>query len=290
MKSSMLLLVGLLGIAGCSTAMPSPELVNARQAYERARTSQAAQAAPDSLVSAKQALDKAEEAFNEDAGSMEERSYAYVAERRSMRAVAEGNERIAKQVKQAADQQYVALQSEMRQDAEKQLEQASGVVSEMEARNAAADTAIQSLARLAQVKEDSRGIVVTISGGTLFATGSAKIMPSAHERLNEVARALQQQGQGRSITVEGYTDSRGSEDMNQKLSQQRADAVRDYLVKQGVEPGLISSVGNGESNPIASNDTTDGRAANRRVEIVVARPPSGGMEQPAAPRGTQPSQ
>jgi len=290
MKSSILLLVGLLGIAGCSTAMPSPELVNARQAYERARTSQAAQAAPDALVSAKTSLDKAEEAFSEDAGSMEERSLAYVSERRSMRAVAEGNERIAKQVKQAADQQYVALQSEMRQDAEKQLEQASGTVAEMEQRNAAADSAIQSLARLAQVKEDPRGIVVTISGGTLFATGSSKIMPAAHERLNEVAKALQQQGQGRSITIEGHTDSRGAEEMNQKLSQERADAVRNYLTKQGVESSLISSQGLGEANPIASNDTSDGRAANRRVEIVVSKPSGGGMQQPAPPRGTTPSQ
>jgi outer membrane protein OmpA-like peptidoglycan-associated protein len=290
MKSSILLLLGLLGLAGCTTTHPSPELVNARQAYERARTSQAAQAAPDSLVSAKQALDKAEAAYMDDAGSMEERSLAYVAERRSMRAVAEGNQRIARQVKNAADQQYAALQSEMRQEAEQRLEQASGQVSEMEReqrqRTQATETTIQKLARLAQVKEDARGIVITVSGGMLFKTGSSNIMSSANSRLDEIARVLSEQN-GRSITVEGHTDSRGSEELNQKLSQERAEAVRDYLVKEGVPADRVTAVGKGEGNPIASNDTTEGRAANRRVEIVVSN--GGQQQQQQSPQGTTPS-
>jgi len=298
MKSSIPLILGLLGLAGCTTSHPSPELVNARQAYERARTSQAAQAAPDSLVAAKQALDKAEAAYMDDAGSLEERSMAYIAERRAMRAVAEGNQRIARQVKHAADQQYVALQSEMRQDTEQQLEQASGRVDEMDARlreqrqrSAAADSAIQALARLAQVKEEpGRGIVITVSGAMLFESGSSQIMSSANERLDEIAKALTQQN-GRMITVEGHSDSRGNEEMNQKLSQERAEAVRDYLVKQGVPAERIMALGKGETTPIASNDTNEGRAANRRVEIVVSTAPSGGVlpQQQGPQQGTTPS-
>lgn len=297
MKSSIPLLLGLVALAGCATVRPSPELVNARQAYERARTSQAAQAAPDSVISAKQALDKAEAAYMDDAGSMEERSLAYVAERRAMRAIAEGNQRIARQVKKAADQQYVALQSELRQSAEQQLEQASGQVDVMDEklraqkqRTAQADQVIQSLANLADVKEDSRGIVVTVSGTTLFESGSSKIMPAAHDRLDRVAEVLISQGQGRTITVEGHSDSRGSDELNQRLSQERADAVRDYLVKRGVPAERISAVGRGESSPIASNDTEEGRATNRRVEIILGTNGSGQMQEPAPPTGTTPSQ
>jgi len=112
-------------------------------------------------------------------------------------------------------------------------------------------------------------------------------MSAANERLDEIARALTQQN-GRSITVEGHSDSRGNEEMNMRLSQERADAVRDYLVKQGVPAERISSIGKGESAPIASNDTADGRAANRRVEIVVSTMPTGtGVPQePQAPQGT----
>ena len=71
------------------------------------------------------------------------------------------------------------------------------------------------------------------------------------------------------VSVEGFTDSRGADDMNQKLSQDRANAVKDYLVSQGVKPEKLRALGRGEANPIASNDTAEGRANNRRVEIVI---------------------
>ena len=72
------------------------------------------------------------------------------------------------------------------------------------------------------------------------------------------------------IVVEGYTDSVGSDATNQKLSKDRAESVRAYLVSKGVPSEKITSVGKGEANPVASNDTPEGRANNRRVEIVVA--------------------
>ena len=71
------------------------------------------------------------------------------------------------------------------------------------------------------------------------------------------------------VSVEGFTDSRGADDMNLKLSQDRANAVKDYLVSQGVKPEKVRAMGRGEANPVASNDTPEGRANNRRVEIVV---------------------
>ena len=85
----------------------------------------------------------------------------------------------------------------------------------------------------------------------------------------ERLQALKQTEDEKTIKVEGYTDSRGADDMNLKLSQQRAEAVRNYLVSRGVKGERISAEGKGEQSPIASNDTAEGRANNRRVEIVV---------------------
>ena len=72
-----------------------------------------------------------------------------------------------------------------------------------------------------------------------------------------------------SVEAQGHTDSQGSDAYNLRLSQQRAESVREYLVSQGVEPGRITARGYGESQPIASNDTADGRATNRRVTLRI---------------------
>jgi outer membrane protein OmpA-like peptidoglycan-associated protein len=96
------------------------------------------------------------------------------------------------------------------------------------------------------------------------------------------------------VQVEGYTDNVGTQEYNQTLSQQRGDAVRDYLVSQGVSAGNISSIGYGMSNPIADNSTNAGRAQNRRVQLVVSgsaigvqeSAPSAATQPQAAPQGT----
>jgi outer membrane protein OmpA-like peptidoglycan-associated protein len=72
------------------------------------------------------------------------------------------------------------------------------------------------------------------------------------------------------LSVEGYTDSIGSDEVNQTLSEKRASTVRDYLVQQGLDPASITSAGFGKSNPVASNDTNEGRQQNRRVEIIIS--------------------
>jgi OOP family OmpA-OmpF porin len=77
-----------------------------------------------------------------------------------------------------------------------------------------------------------------------------------------------QKNPGLRVEVQGFTDSIGTEEYNQGLSERRADAVRNYLVERGVDPKIISSKGYGESNPVASNDTKEGRALNRRVEFA----------------------
>lgn len=133
----------------------------------------------------------------------------------------------------------------------------------------------ESLARLAAVKEEQRGLVITLSGSVLFPSDQATLLPEAQTRLGQVSAALLATKE-RNIVVEGHTDSRGSENHNIDLSQRRADAVRSYLVSQGYESDRIQAHGMGKSRPVANNGNAEGRANNRRVEIVVEPMKTGG--------------
>ena len=127
------------------------------------------------------------------------------------------------------------------------------------------------LARLAAVKEEPRGLVITLSGSVLFASGKYALLNSAMTKLDEVAFALKAQDAGKRMVVEGHTDSQGSDSTNQPLSLNRAIAVRDYLVSRGVAPEKITAVGLSSSRPITDNKTAENRANNRRVEIIIER-------------------
>ncbi len=126
------------------------------------------------------------------------------------------------------------------------------------------------LARLATVKEEERGLVVTLSGGVLFRSAESTLLPSARVKLDQVAKALMAVSE-RNIIVEGHTDSQGSTSYNQGLSQRRADAVRDYLIFKNYPADRIQAHGMGKGSPIANNASPEGRANNRRVEIVIER-------------------
>lgn len=269
-----------LAATACAASTPTPELVSARQAYDRARTDPTASLVPDSVLSAKQSLDKAEEVHEKDPQSDAERSYAYVAQRRAELALALGENAKAKQQADAAAAQYVQLQDKLRASAVAQLGAERNQVNQLgsqlaqtqaglSAAEARAARAMESLKKISQVKEEARGMVITLSGQVLFVTGKSELLPAARDQLDQVAAALKDQGEMKPIVVEGYTDSVGSDSANQKLSKDRAEAVRAYLVSKGVPSEKITSVGKGEANPVASNDTPDGRANNRRVEIVV---------------------
>ena len=100
-----------------------------------------------------------------------------------------------------------------------------------------------------------------------FATGSSKVTPDPNPGLDAVADYAKQNPDKR-IRVEGHTDNVGSAASNKTLSQQRADSVRSYLIGQGVDPSKVTAVGYGEERPIADNNTSDGRAQNRRVDVI----------------------
>jgi outer membrane protein OmpA-like peptidoglycan-associated protein len=108
---------------------------------------------------------------------------------------------------------------------------------------------------------------IELSADAHFDFGSATLKPEGQQRIDEIIPALQENPELR-IMVEGYTDSVGSEAYNQRLSERRAEAVRSHMVAQGIAPERIDTRGYGEGNPVASNDTPEGRARNRRVVIV----------------------
>lgn len=116
-------------------------------------------------------------------------------------------------------------------------------------------------------RKTDRGIVFTL-GDVLFATGKSDLRSGAMANFDRLAETLKKQPD-RHITIEGHTDSVGSESLNLTLSQKRADAVKDYLVGRGIPTDNISTTGKGESSPLASNDNSSGRQKNRRVEVII---------------------
>ncbi len=146
---------------------------------------------------------------------------------------------------------------------EQQLQAAMQARDEAEQR---AQQAMRELEELAIVRQEQDEIVITLSGEVLFEYAQAELRPTARRRLQAVAEALRSQPDAQ-IVIEGFTDSRGSDRYNEELSQRRAEAVRQFLIAQGIEMSRLRAVGRGESEPVATNDTPDGRANNRRVEI-----------------------
>jgi len=126
-----------------------------------------------------------------------------------------------------------------------------------------------SLSAIMNTRRDARGLVVNLSD-VLFDFGKADLHADARESLAKVAGVLLGYPLPAQLTIEGHTDSVGSDEFNMALSQKRAEAVRDYLIKSGIGPDMIVATrGYGKSRPIASNDTEEGRSRNRRVEIIV---------------------
>jgi outer membrane protein OmpA-like peptidoglycan-associated protein len=270
MKTTQLLILVAL-FAGCATVAPN-ELINARLAYLHASEGPAEQLAPAELHKAHEALVLAEQSFLKEPDSYKTKDLAYVAQRKSELAGALGAMAADKARKDKADADLQKQQAELVKrgtqdlsDAEKQA--ARQALSDSEKRTA---EALAALAAIAAVKEEERGLVVTLSGSVLFRSAESTLLSSAQVKLDQVAKALLAV-RARNLIVEGHTDSQGSESYNQGLSQRRADAVRDYLVQRGYPADRIQARGKGKGSPIADNASPEGRANNRRVEIVIER-------------------
>jgi outer membrane protein OmpA-like peptidoglycan-associated protein len=134
---------------------------------------------------------------------------------------------------------------------------------------AEAATALDKVAiGVGSVRVDPRGTVISLPAGALFVPNRTTLLPAAEEKLNLIAAALRGQ-RGRSIAIEGFTDSQGNESSNRQFSQARADAILAYLVSRGLSASDIRSRGMGGIRPIADNGSMGGRARNHRIEIVV---------------------
>lgn len=265
---------------GCGSTLPPKELVDARAAYQAASKGAASQQAPAELHVAKQALDQAERSFNDEGDAPQTKDYAYIAIRKSQLADASARALIAQKDKEAADREAATLTADQLRNAQKELSSTKQhlektqdqLAAEKLAREAAEKKAAQALAdlqKIAAVTQESRGMVITLSGAVLFASNQSSLLPAAMLKLNEVADALIKGNPDSNITVEGHTDSQGQRQYNMDLAKKRADAVRDQLVARGVASDRIKAVGVGPDRPIADNKTAEGRANNRRVEIIV---------------------
>jgi len=163
---------------------------------------------------------------------------------------------------QVAEQQARATQSEA------ELAKARDELARRDEANRARVEAMQTeLSKLAQTRTSDRGFIVTLPG-LFFDTGKAVLKPGAKNTLSKIADQLRLNPDAR-IEIEGHTDSVGSDALNQALSEKRAAAVRDYLAARGLPSARVTISGQGESSPIASNDTAAGRQQNRRVELVI---------------------
>jgi len=208
---------------------------------------------------AEQARQQAEEAKAEAERMKEE----------AMRAAADAAK--AKEDADRARQAAVAEQQAalaQKQAAEAEAEKARQSAAKAEAEKA--DMRAQLLAQLnsiLQTNDSARGLIVNMSD-VLFDTGSFTLKPGAREKLAKVSGILLAHP-GLNMQIEGHTDSVGGDAFNVKLSEQRADAVKDFLGEQGVSMSSITAQGFGKAEPVATNDTPEGRQRNRRVEIVV---------------------
>src|SRR5579864_9399250 len=193
----------------------------------------------------------------------------------------------ARQKQEAEQARAAAL--EQQQAAQAAAEQASreraAALSQQKAAEAEADKARQAAAQaeaekaqlraqllsqlnsILQTRDSARGLIVNMSD-VLFDTGSYTLKPGAREKLAKISGIVLAHP-GLNLQIEGHTDSVGTDEFNQQLSERRADSVRDFLAEQGVPGSAITARGFGKTQPVASNDTAEGRQRNRRVELVV---------------------
>jgi outer membrane protein OmpA-like peptidoglycan-associated protein len=268
MNRSSSLAAATLLIVACGHMEATPQLKQTQAAYEKAAQGPAVQYGPAQLADAKKALDDANASLETGDRNLVDDKTALAA---SKVAIAESAGRTG----QAAAQRDATL---------KEVDLAK----ERQARAAAESQLAESrkqVEQYARVQDMARGTVITMSGGVLFKTGKADLLPEAQDQLTKVAAYLK--NSPRPVTIEGYTDSHGSKKKNEALSEQRAQAVSDFLTSQGVPAERIQVLGRGEASPVASNATASGRAQNRRVEIVLQQAPATAGSPPPATQSGQ---
>ncbi len=248
--------------AGCASVPENiEELQTARAVVPQVEASPRAGVAATYVSEARKALDRANR-MAEGGGDLD--TIKHEAQIATLNAEIANERIIAAQArdeieKGQAERQAVLLEARER-EAQRRAQQA-----DMERQRAS--SLEQELAEL-KAKPTPRGMVLTL-GDVLFDTNEATLKPGAYHTIERVAEVLKAEPD-RHVTIEGHTDSTGSEEYNQQLSQRRAAAVETALLERGVSRDQIVSVGKGETFPVASNDNASGRQQNRRVELIFA--------------------
>jgi outer membrane protein OmpA-like peptidoglycan-associated protein len=199
----------------------------------------------------------AEAAAREEVERGEAERNRIIAEARTREAEARSREA------QAAAREAEATARELELQARATEEQARAAA-EARARTQELESELEEL----EARDTDRGLVLTL-GDVLFDTGAATLRPGATTTIDRLAQFMRDYPE-RSVRIEGHTDSVGSDELNQALSERRAQAVREALIARGLDEARIGTLGYGEARPVAGNDTAAGRLQNRRVEIVVS--------------------
>ncbi len=251
-------------------------LTEARSTYEEIQGDpQVAANAPVALQQAREYLLQGEAIWQEKGEAFEIEHYAYLAKQRSLIAqeMAKINQ-AEEQVERAEGERQRVLLEARTAEAEKAEREAE---EERRAAELAREQAEAALTRAQELSEQitelearqtERGLVLTLSA-VLFDVGQANLKPGAESMLVELTNFLDEY-ENRRVLIEGFTDSSGSNELNQNLSLRRASSVRDALIARGIESDRIQAKGYGEDFPVASNDTSAGRQQNRRVEIIIS--------------------
>lgn len=240
-------------LGACSTTPERiDELEAARTAVTQVESSPRAGVAAENISAARKALDNANRLV-EDGGDLNDIKFeASVANKHAEIAsekilTAEARDEIEKG---NAERQRILVDARER-DAREAQQRASILEEEL---------------RSLRAKPTERGMVLTL-GDVLFDTGKATLKPGAYVTIDRLANALRQAPE-RKVMIEGHTDSVGSDEFNQGLSERRAQAVQAALMERGVPANQVTAVGKGEGFPIASNNDAGGRQQNRRVELI----------------------
>lgn len=235
----------------------------AREAKARADAEAEAKRLADAEVARKQAEQARAQAEQAQAAAEKARQEALAAAQEAARQKEEAEKAKAEAL---AQQQALAAEADKAKAAAAQSEslrqQAEQEKAELRAR------LLQQLNSILATRDSARGLIANMSD-VLFKSGSYELLPGARERLAKVSGIVLAYP-SLHLAVEGHTDSIGTDEYNQNLSEQRAEAVRDYFVSQGIAAASIEARGFGKSEPIASNDTPEGRQQNRRVELVLS--------------------
>lgn len=263
-------------LACSSERMPPKTLVDAQNELARAKGGIAMQLDPTDVHEAELALQKAEHAWSEDPDEPNTTDLAIIAQRKAQIAQAEAAAMKGQQDAANAKKEQEALMASQLVATRGALDKTKQTLERQSAEKAALEMKLReahdTIAKIAAVKDDDRGMVITLQGEVLFKTGKWDLKAAAMAKLDQIAEALR--GKEQPMVVLGFTDNVGNRDNNMDLSMKRATAVRDYLVGRGIPSDLITAQGKGPDDPVSDNSSVDGRAANRRVEIVV-KPKSG---------------